>query len=54
MTIHDPLYSAPIVRTRGSQRDDTLGSVIESPACDPDNHYRDLVDKDLLEEKLLN
>jgi len=54
MTIHDPLYSAPIVRTRGSQRDDALSSVIESPACDPDSHYRDLVDRDLLDEKLFN
>lgn len=52
MTIHDPLYTAPIVRTRGSQRDDALNFVIESPACDPDSHYRDLVDRDLLEERL--
>jgi hypothetical protein len=54
MTIHDPLYTAPIVRTRGSQRDDALSSVIESPACDPDSHYRDLVDRGMLEEKLFN
>jgi hypothetical protein len=54
MTIHDPLYTAPITRTRGSQRDDTLSSVIESPACDPDSHYRDLVEGGQLEERLFN
>jgi hypothetical protein len=52
MTVHDALYTAPVVRTRGSQRRPPLGDLIESPPCDPDSHYRDLLEQGTLEERL--
>jgi len=51
MTISDALYTEPLVRTRGSQRGAPDG-LIESPACDPNGHYRDLYERELLEEQL--
>lgn len=51
MTIHDALYTAPLVRTRGSQRRPAEGDLIESPPCDPDIHYRDLYESGELEER---
>jgi hypothetical protein len=43
MTIYDPYYTAPLVRTRASARDD--GSVVaEQATCDPDSYYRDLLE----------
>jgi hypothetical protein len=51
MTIHDALYTQPLVRTRGSQRG-TPDGLLESPSCDPNGHYRDLYERGLLEEQL--
>lgn len=51
MTIHDVLYTEPLVRTRGSQRAAPDG-LLESPACDPNGHYRDLYEQGLLDEQL--
>jgi hypothetical protein len=52
MTIHDVLYTEPLVRTRGSQRRVAENDLIESPPCDPNSHYRDLMERGLLEEYL--
>ena len=52
MTIHDALYTEPLVRTRGSQRADPADGLIESPVCDPNGHYRDLYERGLLEDTL--
>jgi hypothetical protein len=41
ITIHDPYYSQPLVRRRGSARDDRV-VIDEQGACDPDSYYRDL------------
>ncbi|HEY5623655.1 MAG TPA: DUF6152 family protein [Gammaproteobacteria bacterium] len=54
MTIYDELYTAPLVRTRGSQRDDPGQGLIQSPSCDPNSHYRDLYERGLLEDQLYN
>ena len=51
MTIQDVLYTEPLTRVRGSQRDAPDG-LIESPRCDPNGHYRDLYERDLLEGEL--
>jgi hypothetical protein len=51
MTIHDPLYSKPLVRRRGSHRADIL---LASEACDADSFYHDLYEQDLLEEYFRN
>jgi hypothetical protein len=51
MTVHDALYTAPLIRTRGSQRRSPEGDLIESPPCDPDTYYYDLVERGLLEER---
>ncbi len=52
MTIHDEMYTEPLVRTRGSQRADPGDGLMESPACDPNAHYRDLYERGLLEKTL--
>lgn len=52
LTVHDPLYTQPLVRTRGSQRRAAEGDLLESPPCDPDAHYRDLWERGVLEERL--
>lgn len=39
-----------LIRTRGSQRADPAEGLIESPACDPNDHYRDLFERGLLED----
>lgn len=52
MTIHDPLYAAPLVRERGSQRRSPDGELIESEPCDPNGHYRDMLERGGLEEYL--
>ena len=49
MTIHDPYYTAPLVRRRSSARGDDL-SVTEQAPCDPDSYYRDLDASGRLEE----
>lgn len=51
MTIYDPFYTEPLVRKRGSARDDAI-EVAEQAACDPDSHYRDLLESGRLEEYL--
>jgi hypothetical protein len=51
MTIHDSLYSAPLVRKRGSQRT-IIEGLVETGPCDPDAYYADMLERGLLEEKL--
>ena len=48
MTIHDPYYTEPLVRIRGSARNDDLQFVLE-PGCDPRGYYRDLQQQGLME-----
>lgn len=43
MTVYDAYYTKPLVRQRGSIRSDLI-EVIEPPPCDPDGHYRDLIE----------
>ena len=51
MTIHDPYYTKPLVRERGSARQDS--QVVYEPApCDPDGYYRDLLETERLREHL--
>ncbi|MFO7285684.1 MAG: DUF6152 family protein [Gammaproteobacteria bacterium] len=52
MTIHDPLYTEPLVRTRGSQRRSPDGELVESEPCDPNLFYRDLLRRGQLEDYL--
>jgi hypothetical protein len=51
MTIHDPLYTQPLVRTRGWARDDNV-DVSEQDSCDPASYYADLLEAGLLERYL--
>jgi hypothetical protein len=51
MTIHDPYYTQPLVRRRGAARDDNV-DIAEQASCDPDSHYRDLLESGRLEEHL--
>jgi hypothetical protein len=51
MTIHDELYTAPLVRTRGSQRG-SGAELIESPPCDATAFYYELLERGELEERL--
>jgi hypothetical protein len=51
MTIHDVLYTKPLVRTRGSQRT-LIEGLIETGPCDPDSYYADMLERGLLEERL--
>lgn len=51
MTIHDPYYTQPLVRTRGMAREDKL-DVQEQDSCDPTSYYVDLLDEGLLEQYL--
>lgn len=51
MTIHDPLYTEPLTRVRGSAREDGL-SPIEGESCDPASYYVDLLEAGLLEQYL--
>ena len=48
MTIHDPYYTEPLVRVRGSARNDDLQFVLD-PGCDPRGYYRDLQQQGLIE-----
>ena len=51
MTIYDPNYTEPLVRRRGSARQDSL--VVYEPApCDADGYYRDLYETGRLEKHL--
>ncbi len=49
MTIYDSYYSRPLVRERGSIRSDSV-EIIEPAPCDPDGHYRDLLESGRIEE----
>ena len=51
MTIYDPYYTQPLVRRRGSARDDNV-DISEQASCDPDSYYRDLVEAGRLEQHL--
>jgi Family of unknown function (DUF6152) len=51
ITIYDPYYTQPLVRKRGSARDDSV-DIGEQSACDPDSYYRDLRDLGRLEQHL--
>jgi Family of unknown function (DUF6152) len=51
MTIHDPLYTAPLVRKRGSARGEDV-DIGEQTPCDPDGYYRDLRELGRLDEHL--
>ena len=51
MTIHDPLYTQPLVRTRGWARGDSV-DVSEQDSCDPASYYTDIMEAGLLEEYL--
>jgi hypothetical protein len=45
MTIHDELYTAPLVRARGSQRGDAAIGLIESEPCDARPFYDELLQR---------
>lgn len=49
LTIFDSYYTKPLVRQRGSIRSDSI-EVIEPAPCDPDGHYRDLLETNRIEE----
>jgi len=49
MTIYDPYYTEPLVRVRGSSRDDNIELIEGGSGCDPVSFYRDLWDQGLLE-----
>src|SRR5690606_2204335 len=53
MTIHDALYTAPLVRTRGSQRGDSTVGLIESEPCDATPFSYVLRERGELEQRLL-
>jgi hypothetical protein len=53
MTIHDDNYTAPLVRTRGSQRGDPR-ELVESPPCDSTTFYYELYENGELEERFDN
>jgi hypothetical protein len=52
MTITDALYTAPVTRTRGSQRGDSTVGLIESEPCDPTPFYYELLQRGELEQRL--
>ena len=49
MTIYDDYYTAPLVRTRGSQRGNS-NELLESPPCDATSFYSELFQEGKLEE----
>jgi hypothetical protein len=52
MTVHDPAYTAPLVRTRGSQRGDAAVGLIESEPCDARPFLNELLERGELEQRL--
>jgi hypothetical protein len=52
MTVYDPYYIEPLVRRRGSVRADNI-EIVEAEPCDPDGHYRDLLETGKLEKHLV-
>ena len=51
LTVNGQPYTQPLVRKRGSARDDNV-DVAEQSACDPDSYYRDLRDLGRLDQHL--
>ncbi|MES2603474.1 MAG: DUF6152 family protein [Pseudomonadota bacterium] len=51
MTIHDDYYSQPLVRRRGSARDDFM-TIVEHDSCDPTTYYSDLLKAGELETRI--
>ena len=51
MTIYDPLYTQPLVRTRGLARGPNI-DVSEQDSCDPNSYYSDLLESGQLEKHL--
>ena len=51
MTIYDDLYSAPLERTRGSQRGNA-NELLESPPCDPTVFFVEMLEEGRLDEIL--
>lgn len=51
MTIHDPNYTEPLIRRRGSARAESV-EIVEQAPCDPDGYYRDLLETGKLREHL--
>lgn len=51
MTIHDPYYTEPLTRYRGSIRGDDV-EIVEQSSCDPEGYYRDLLESGQFEERL--
>ena len=49
MTIYDPFYTQPLVRTRGSARGDGLELAEGGSGCDPTSYLRDLWDQGRIE-----
>ena len=49
LTIHDPYYTVPLVRTRGSAREDGLELTEGGSGCDPTSYLRDLWQQDRIE-----
>ena len=49
MTIHDPYYTEPLVRTRGSARQDGLEMAEGGSGCDPTSYLQDLWQQDRIE-----
>jgi hypothetical protein len=49
MTIHDPLYTEPLVRTRGGKR---AALTIQEESCDPDSFYEDVFERGEMEAYL--
>lgn len=51
LTIYDDYYTQPLVRRRGSARDDYM-SIIEHDSCDPTTYYSDLLEAGELEDRI--
>ena len=49
MTIYDPYYTEPLVRSRGSAREDTLELAEGGSGCDPTTYLQDLWQQDRIE-----
>jgi len=49
LVIYDPYYTEPLVRTRGSARDDGIELAEGGSGCDPTSYLRDLSQQGLLE-----
>jgi hypothetical protein len=52
MTVYDKAYTAPLVRTRGSQRGDAAVGLIESEPCDARPFYNEMMQRGELDRVL--